>query len=404
MPTLVWGHGVRDRGEEKTFVPDGSTVKWYADLNETLLTSNGFAAVSSGAFGSPTDSQGPGRGTEIEIYNFAVSSDLVKADFVALLNREGHPLMFIGTDIPEGHLCNDVEGCKAAGAHKCDGVLGKAKDTEIVVLVCRGLKGVKNNPTVLYGGDKSDPVSEITIDMVNYVKGFMTRLKADPVAGEQEFDGLPDASKIILTSHKDITTWQGVRWAADASRNGKVTDVFPQLREAQRADNGQQFLDIPRYADGIVAGAKADPIEFFTSMRNYSGALIDAIGKLPGLAAPKKSYDEGVKGFDEATWSPDDKALKSVTDTNGANVKASENGGTLPVAVGGALVLIGSGHTSRTVNYVERQGDFRRGTLTVTKGGPFSKGGVEVTGVSAAQRGLVEEVIKLFSKKEVTFA
>jgi hypothetical protein len=79
--------------------------------------------------------------------------------------------MFIGTDIPEGHLCTDVEGCKAAGAHKCDGVLGKAKDTEIVVLVCRGLKGVKNNPTVLYGRDKSDPVSEITIDMINYVKG-----------------------------------------------------------------------------------------------------------------------------------------------------------------------------------------------------------------------------------------
>jgi hypothetical protein len=90
----------------------------------------------------------------------------------------------------------------------------------------------------------------------------MTPLKADPVAGEQEFDGLPDASKVILTSHKDITTWQGVRWAADAGRNGKVTAVFPQLREAQRADNGQQFLDIPRYADGIVAGAEADPINF----------------------------------------------------------------------------------------------------------------------------------------------
>ena len=88
--------------------------------------------------------------------------------------------MFIGTDIPEGHLCNDVEGCKAAGAHKCDGVLGKAKDTEIVVLVCRGLKGVKNNPTVLYGRDKSDPVSEITIDMINYVKGVHDALEGRP--------------------------------------------------------------------------------------------------------------------------------------------------------------------------------------------------------------------------------
>ena len=153
-----------------------------------------------------------------------------------------------------------------------------------------------------------------------------------------------------------------------------------------------------------MAGAKADPIEFFASMRKYSGALITAIGNLPGLADAKKSYEEGVKGFDEATWSPDNKALKAVTDTNGTNVKASENGGSLPVLAGGTLVLIGSGHGSRTVNYVERQGDLERGTITVTKGGPFSKGGIEVTGVTGAKRGLVEEVITLFSKKAVTFA
>ena len=51
-------------------------------------------------------------------------------------------------------------------------------------------------------------------------------------------------------------------------------------------------------------------------MRKYSGALITAIGNLPGLTDAKKSYEEGVKGFDEATWSPDNKALKAVTDTN----------------------------------------------------------------------------------------
>ena len=96
--------------------------------------------------------------------------------------------------------------------------------------------------------------------------------------------GSPTLRRSCLTAHKDITTWQGVRWAADAGRNGKVTDVFPQLREAQAADNAQQFLDIPLCRRNRPAGAKADPIEFFTSMRKYSGALITAIGNLPGLA------------------------------------------------------------------------------------------------------------------------
>ena len=92
------------------------------------------------------------------------------------------------------------------------------------------------------------------------------------MAGEQEFDRLPDASKIMLTAHKDITTWQGVRWAADAGRNGKVTDVFPQLREAQAADNGQQFLDIPRYADGIAGpGRRPTPSSFSPACGSIQG-------------------------------------------------------------------------------------------------------------------------------------
>ena len=59
-------------------------------------------------------------------------------------------------------------------------MLGTARDTEIVVLVCRGLKGVQQGTTVLYGSDRSDPVSDITLDLVGYVNRWLTRLKADP--------------------------------------------------------------------------------------------------------------------------------------------------------------------------------------------------------------------------------
>ena len=63
-----------------------------------------------------------------------------------------------------------------------------------------------------------------------------------------------------------------------------------------------------------------------------------------------------MKGFDEATWSPDNKALKAVTDTNGTNVKASENGGSLPVLAGlRCSSPLGPRQPDR--HDVERQGD-----------------------------------------------
>lgn len=403
MPTMVWGHGTRDRGEEKTFVPDGATVKWYSDLDQNLFTSNGFMAVSAGQFGTPNDQQGPGRGTEVTVYNYGVFADLEKRDYVAMLNRDNLPLMFIGAEIPEGHLCNDLEGCKTAGQHNCDGVLGRAKDSEIVILVCRGLPGT-NTATAKYGKD-DNPLSDINEDMTKFVNDWYPKIFSDPATAEREFDDFSDPIKIMVRgAYGGIGAWQAVRWAADAGRNGKVADLFPQLREVTNDQAAVEFLKIGYYADGVVAGAKADPIEFFTSMRQYSGVAIDAIAALPGLAAAKKSYEDGMKAFADSTWSPDNTALDQMNITNGANVKGVGDGDSLAIMVGGTMALIGPGHDLKAVNYVERQGDFERGTISVTKGGPFSKGGIKVAGLSAGKQGLVEMVVKEFSAKPVTFA
>jgi hypothetical protein len=404
MTTLVWGHGIRDRGEEKTFVPDGTTVKWYSDLDQNLFTRNGFVAVSSGEFGSPNDQQGPGRGTEVEIYNYGVAEDLVKRDYVAMLNRQGLPLMFIGSEIPEGHLCNDLPGCRGKGEHTCDGVLGKAKDTEVVILVCRGVAGMQGQSTLAYGSDVKDPLSSINEDTTGFINAFLNRVTADPASAEQEFDGLGDPVKIIMRTDMRIPAWQAIRWAADAGRKGSISDLFTQLRENLNDQRAEQFLTIGYYADGLAAGARSDVDEFFRTMEKFPGTLTTRIEAIPAIAALKQSWEKGRQAFADATWSPDDAALDRVSTKNGQNVKAAGDGDSLPIRVGGVLALIGSGHDPQSVNYVERQGDFEQGSLTVTKGGAFSKGGIEVKGLSPGKEGLVTAVVTNFSDKKVTFA
>jgi hypothetical protein len=84
------------------------------------------------------------------------------------------------------------------------------------------------------------------------------------------------------------------------------------------------------------------------------------------------------------------------------NVKAIADGGKGPISAGGAMMLVGTGHNSRVVAYVERQGDYETGVITVAKGSAFSQGGLKVSGISS-HKDLVEQMLKEFSGKKVTF-
>ena len=88
---------------------------------------------------------------------------------------------------------------------------------------------------------------------------------------------------------------------------------------------------------------------------------------------------------------------------NESNIKAVENGGEAGIAVGGALVIIGAGHSVEAAEYVRRQQDLEEGILTVTKGGAFSKGKMEVKGISSKNHEVVRRSIEEFSAKTVTF-
>jgi hypothetical protein len=67
------------------------------------------------------------------------------------------------------------------------------------------------------------------------------------------------------------------------------------------------------------------------------------------------------------------------------------------------LVLIGNGHGDGPMSYIDRAAKREKGQLVVTKGGAFSKGKVEITGIKDFRK-QVEDAIADFSKKGVTFA
>lgn len=121
--------------------------------------------------------------------------------------------------------------------------------------------------------------------------------------------------------------------------------------------------------------------------------------KRPDLATLVTSDASGPGSSDISTWVPDNASYKGIRDQNAKAIKATDNGGTVAIVAGGAVVLIGAGHERRPAEYVRRQNDVEEGLITVTKGGAFSKGGIEVKGISAKQALVTTEIGELSDKK-----
>jgi hypothetical protein len=82
-------------------------------------------------------------------------------------------------------------------------------------------------------------------------------------------------------------------------------------------------------------------------------------------------------GFDTSTWTPardgngkldaNNKDKASLRSRNADNIRATPSKGTLNVAVGGDLVLVGPSHDASPAAYVSRQNDFEEGQIKVEK-------------------------------------
>lgn len=104
-----------------------------------------------------------------------------------------------------------------------------------------------------------------------------------------------------------------------------------------------------------------------------------------------------------ADWTPTDADWDSINAKNQQTIKDADDGATLPVYAGGLLLVVGDAHDRWVVDYVRRQQDLEYGDLTVTKGGTFSSGRFEITGISAKQS-VVEAALQQVSDKKIVFS
>jgi hypothetical protein len=123
----------------------------------------------------------------------------------------------------------------------------------------------------------------------------------------------------------------------------------------------------------------------------------------PELPVLDTSSVSGPGADDVSDWVPDNDAYRDIRARNAKAVKDTDGGGSVAIVAGGAVVLIGGGHPRRPADYVRRQTDIEEGLLTVTKGGAFSKGAIQVKGITA-KRSLAKSEIGEFSDKKITFA
>jgi hypothetical protein len=147
--------------------------------------------------------------------------------------------------------------------------------------------------------------------------------------------------------------------------------------------------------DGILGTYSGDL--YWLACSSFSGVSGDIVGAAMG------GQGSNVVMGEDPDWQPEDADLDAIAQVNRENVKATGDEESIDFVVGGWVMLIGGGHPQNYVNYAGLQSDTVRGQLTVSKGGVFSSGSLEVSGVPAAKQGVVEAAVGRFSDKTVNF-
>jgi hypothetical protein len=400
MATIVKGHGGR-LDDQRTFVPKGTTVKFYTGFDVDLSTTVALVAIATGSSTPPQETI-VGTGTTDDVANYGVytQDDGFIAKWLAMGGESGMPIKWVGTDIPDGtRLCENPNICNGLGEHTCLGVLGRVQDKEIIILACRGYAGP--NPTAApapdrrYGTDEDDPLQDIAADTGAFVAKILQEVRNDPDAAERRVDDIPQGSIALLDNYPDFYNWQKARHLKDYAVAGDFTQMIGHLtaNSADLAGIMKWLDDVPSYGATVDHALLDDAQRLVMETQRMPDAVRAALQMRPLINAALVAGD----------WQPDDAALERITTKNGENVKAAGDGSSISVWSGGLLTLIGDGHLGEAQVYVRRQGDQESGQVKITKGGAFSKGALAVSGISA-KRSLVEQALEAISDKKVSFS
>lgn len=404
MTTIVKGHGAR-LDDTTTFVPVGTSLKFYSDFDVDLKTSTALIAIADGASATPAETV-EGTGKEDDVANYAVytQDDGFYAKWLAMGGESGLPIKWVGQDIADAtRLCSDPVGCSGKTEHTCSGVLGQVKDSMIVILACRGYVADDDSDSNTTYGTDEDPLSDIHKDINKWFDSFFDLLQ-DPspsnvAKAEDQVDSLSQGTLALLNTRVRFVRWMQARALKDSAVSGEWDQVIGHLtvNSADAADILQWLVDIPSWGDAfddaVLSDAQRVNVDFSNS--SIPESVWDELRK-------RKSFQQATDIDDAGDWVPADTDLDEVNDRNQENLKDADNRQTLPLRAGGLLALVGDGHSDDAEAYVRRQQNVERGEVTVVKGGVFSKGDLIVTGIGT-NRQLVETALSAVSDKSVRF-
>jgi hypothetical protein len=220
-------------------------------------------------------------------------------------------------------------------------------------------------------------------------QGVVYNLSLSPLDSQEEMDAADNADWDGAT----VVKAPSEEWLCQGTPDTCPTPELNVRKQTEAIPDDRWYHD----CKGVLGrlGGKGDEIHW-VSCTSYEVIRHD----LPPLITANEA---GPGKTIAADWIPDNAAMEQIIGRNRQNIKEVDDGGEAGIAVGGALVIIGAGHKAEAASYVRRQNDTEEGILTVKKAGAFSKGSMEVKGISPAKQELVRRSIEEFSAKKVTF-
>ena len=267
MTAIVNGHGSRI-DDTKTFVPVGTTLKFYAGFDMDLSTSVNLIALAQGTFANPVQEvKGTGSPDDIENYQYTAEDASFYAKWYAMGGEASLDIWWVGDSIETGsRLCQSPEACLQAGKHTCNGVLGLIEDPEIVILACRGYVGDEDTAmTTTYGSNPDDPLYHAADEAYAEIQRLLTLAQRDPDAAEAEVRGFPQEKFALYVNDRSFDAWLMAWTAKEYANDLDVEQLVGHLRanRDKLAQVGDYLHDIPTYGQAVDRCATTAP-EIFT--------------------------------------------------------------------------------------------------------------------------------------------
>ena len=441
MPTLLMGHG-QVMTDQTITIPAGFSISFLIDEARTLPFTNGVGVVMNMETlkneGFTLSSQHQ-AGEQIHNHILHVLSSNQRA-WYAQVDPEDGSCRYAGEHFPDpARLCEDPgpDGQCAqnpGGVHTCGGLLSMTwPDPNLVWVSCRQDSDPARWSTAqrTFGSEANDRQNVQQSDFTTFAADASKRLRDDPDNFASFFDSLSDEQVAQLMPQIPIRRWSHQRQAREFLKTATDEQFYAFVQGQDDEQERDMFLKDPDSgpkADDLRAAwergkvvreardylEKNGPQNFKLYVNRLEGTDRAVMAAYPELrqamevdeepASPEAQTAKYGMTVDEIDWT----MVQAVSEKA---IKDAPNGGQVDFwQLPTGEVLIGKDQQPETYRKLievvrdgglEPSGNRPSGTITVTKGGAFSKGKLQVKG--ATNQEMMTSWIAEFSDKSVTY-